>query len=581
MNSPVLTRLRAAVVVATSTLLAGCVSMPVSGPVRQVPERAAETVPPGIYFDPPPPARGATPEQVVADFLEALKATPVRTSVARQYLSAEAQKTWRPEQGIITYADLGEPSGGTDVSLPLVEAASYDAAGAWQGKLAGDDAVLHLRLVQESEEWRIDEVPDALVVPESWFTERYQRANRYFFEPTGQVLVPEPVFVPRGEQFTTQLVRGLLAGPPESLEQVVRTEIPPGLSPGLSVPVNGAGVAEVSLHGSSAMPPDARAEGLVAQFVWTLRQEPRLRAVSLSVDGSHYPPGEAGADLSLGRGERFDPVGARSDDDLFALRDGQLLRGSPGTMEAAEGPFGADSSDLVEVAVAPLGDRVAGVREDRSDVLVAGTSAADEEVTQVASGTGMLTPSWDLQGRLWIIDGPDGQARVRVWHEGRLREIELPGITGKRVRQVLVSRDGTRVVALVRGGERDRVVATRVRQRPSGEVLGGTATRTLGVAESQPKRLRAIGWRTPVQVAVLSRIGGELSQVQTLAVDGSTPTTGLPDTSRFRGQAGTLISSPRESSRLLVTVGQELVDVNDASTAPWDVRGLRSITFVG
>ena len=58
---------------------------------------------------------------------------------------------------------------------------------------------------------------DALVVRASWFNDRFRQASLYYFDPTAQVLVPEPVFVPVGGTFASDLVSALLAGPPEQL----------------------------------------------------------------------------------------------------------------------------------------------------------------------------------------------------------------------------------------------------------------------------------------------------------------------------------------------------------------------------
>ena len=49
-------------------------------------------------------------------------------------------------------------------------------------------------------------MPDALIVPETWFDDWYERASLYYFDPTTEIMVPEPVFVPRGDQFASSLV---------------------------------------------------------------------------------------------------------------------------------------------------------------------------------------------------------------------------------------------------------------------------------------------------------------------------------------------------------------------------------------
>ena len=68
-------------------------------------------------------------------------------------------------------------------------------------------------MVFEEGEWRIDEAPDALIVPETWFEQWFRQVSLYFFDPTATMLVPEPVYVPRGEALATTLTRGLLMGP--------------------------------------------------------------------------------------------------------------------------------------------------------------------------------------------------------------------------------------------------------------------------------------------------------------------------------------------------------------------------------
>ena len=236
---------RTAVAVAVCALLAGCVQMPTDGPV-EVPQvsASAEDVP-GISYDPRPPRPGAAPADVVAGFLEAMKATPIKTTVARQFLSQEAADAWVPEKQIITYHELDTPAGETEVRIPMSDVNLYDARGAWQGTEA--TRALRLGLVEEDGEWRIDDVPDALVVPDSWFDDWYQRASLYLFDPTAEVFVPEPVFAPRGEQFASSLVRGLLAQPSGESPDVARTYFPAGTTNGLSVPISSAGIAEVIL----------------------------------------------------------------------------------------------------------------------------------------------------------------------------------------------------------------------------------------------------------------------------------------------------------------------------------------------
>ena len=83
--------------------------MPTDGPVREPQVSVPTDDVPGISFDPRPPRAGESPVDIVEDFLEAMKATPISLTVARQFLSEEAADAWEPEEQVITY---GEPGAG-------------------------------------------------------------------------------------------------------------------------------------------------------------------------------------------------------------------------------------------------------------------------------------------------------------------------------------------------------------------------------------------------------------------------------------------------------------------------------------
>ncbi|UUZ58123.1 hypothetical protein [Nocardioides sp. B-3] len=82
-------------------------------------------------------------------------------------------------------------------------------------------------------------------MPATWFEDFFRRMSLYFFDPTAQILVPEPVFVPSGEQLASSLVGGLLDDP-TSDPRITRTFMPPGFTYDLSVPITAAGIAEVT-----------------------------------------------------------------------------------------------------------------------------------------------------------------------------------------------------------------------------------------------------------------------------------------------------------------------------------------------
>ncbi|PKH43384.1 Sporulation and spore germination [Nocardioides alpinus] len=568
---------RAAFAALACTLLAGCVQMPTEGPV-EVPQVTAEPDDvPGISFDPRPPRAGDPPADIVAGFLEAMKATPIRQTVARQFLSSEAADGWKPEQQIITYSELGDPEGETSVRIPMTDVNLYDARGAWQRTVATRG--LPLGLVEEDGEWRIDEVPDALIVPDSWFDDQYQRVSLYFFDPTSEVLVPEPAFAPRGDQLASSLVRGLL--PPSDVPaDVSRTYFPVGTTLELSVPIN-SGIAEVALSGDPDAIDEETAERMLAQLAWTLRQEPRINAFQLSVGGRPFSLTGGSTPVGFDVGAGYDPDDLASND-LFALADGVVVRGLLGEFDPTLGPLGEADYGLRSIGVDLGGARVAGISDDGSRLVVAPTEAPDGEVSTVISeAVDLAAPAWDYRGRVWTLDRNGGRARTILAVDGAAAVESVPGLSGRTVTKLLVSRDGTRLVAVVRGPQADRVVSTRVRHDTDGATTGFTPLQTLPLPDDGNLRIRDIGWRSPTSVSVL-RASADFSQVRTLSVDGSPGEIATGGNARLRGRFRTLLSTPVDLSEVFALAGRTVRSLTRPErTVPDLPPGLTSVTYVG
>lgn len=567
--------------VAASALLTGCVQMPTSGPVVESEVSGDSDDAPGISYDPRPPQEGAPAADIVDGFLEAMQATPIGTTVARQFLSREAAETWVPDEQIITYAELGDVSAGTEVRVPLTDVNRYDERGAWERTQEG--ATLSLGLVEEDGEWRIDEVPDALIVPETWFGDWYERASLYYFDPSAEVLVPEPVFAPRGDQFASSLVRGLVTQPTDEEADVVRTSFPPGPTQGLSVPIV-SGIARVALSGDPDTADDETADRMRAQLAWTLRQDDRINAIELSVGGEAF--GVTGSpQFGLEFGSGYDPNGSDLSTEMFALDRGLVVAGSLGAFEATSGPLGQQDLGLRSISVSIDGSRVAGVAGDGTTLVSAPTEAPSGEVATLVSGAvDLAAPGWDHRGRAWVLDRGAGSARVYLVADGAAREVVVPGISGRRVTRLLVSRDGTRLVAVRRGPKVDTVLSGRIRHDTSGAVIGFTPLTPLAVPVEGDARVRDIAWRSPTAVSVLSDITTG-SLVRTVSVDGAPGEITTTGTSRPRGPNRVLVSSPVDrpvSTEVYALAGRAVTSLSRPErTVPDLPAGLTSLTYVG
>ena len=83
-----------------------CTTLPESGPVHRQAADRPDRPQDAPYFNPPGPAKDATPSAIVSGFLVAMQANPLTTSVARKFLSERARRTWQPNRGTIVYEDF-------------------------------------------------------------------------------------------------------------------------------------------------------------------------------------------------------------------------------------------------------------------------------------------------------------------------------------------------------------------------------------------------------------------------------------------------------------------------------------------
>lgn len=573
--------------VAAAVLLAlsGCVQLPDEGPVVEAGLGGGPDDHPAGAHDPVPPTAGASRQAVVAGFLDAMTGWPNQINVAKEYLTDAAAAAWNPEAATIVYADtLPAQELGGEVSVEMTDADRLDANRAWRGSLSPAELTLDFDLALEDGEFRIVDPPDALVVPTSWFQQRFRQVALYFFDPTLQILVPEPVFVPEGEQLATSLVSALLAGPPARLDGVVRTMVPHGLDEGLSVPVTDDGVAEVALVGDPPEPSAEEARLMLAQLAWTLSQDPDVDAVRVTIGGEGVPvPGGASA-FEVVDADGFDPAGASASAQLYGLRNGRVVSGGPGVMTPVAGPFGTRGFDLADIAVAPRGDRAAGVLSGRTTVVVAPVTALAEggggAETVLAAGADVARPTWDYTGRLWLLDRRPEGAVVRVVEGAAAREVRVPGVTGENARRLLVSRDGTRLVAVVRRGGDDQVVISRVVVGGTGrveQVVLSTVTSEVGGVP----QILDVAWSSPSTIAVLTPAsrGGRLFEVDTVVADGASVGADVLSTI-VSGSAVGLAASPDEEVVPYAVRRDSLVDLRDQTTVQLGPR-TRALDYAG
>ena len=382
-----------------------------------------------MNINPRGPQPGQSAAEVVQGWLDAMQATPIRTTVAREFLSEDVAGRVEPDRDDHLRRRVRSRAARPDAGRrQLAGAAALDDRGAWQGAAQpGPSPSSRSRWSSRTASSASPSPPNALIVPELWFEQRFRQVSLYFFDPTAQVLVPDPVFVPRGEQLASALVRRAARRAGSGPGRRTRVNaLPAGLRLG------GLGPGVRRRAGRRASSPASPGAG-----------HPRPRTPSCSSPSSpgrcartRRSSGCGSASRGAGRaGRRRDRVqhrgrrrlrAVRRDAStlLYGLADGLMVAGAAQNLDPVSGPFGQARPGAAHDLARPAGRRgpPASPRTGRRCCWgrCARTARAVEPV--VDGGTDLLEPAWDFSGRLWVVDRRADGAVVRY----------LPGPSGAR-----------------------------------------------------------------------------------------------------------------------------------------------------
>ena len=240
----------------TALLAAGCATVPTEGPIRNSSQDAPAAGSGGIGVEAQPPRPNADPLPLVNGFVEAMSDSRA-FDIAREYMTPEAAAPWKPESKTLVY-DQTSSSGvsvGADkkvrLSAPLI--GTIDARGSWTPAVPGEQVNWVFELTEVSKQRRVANEPPGVFLGSNQLQSRLAPHALYFFNPSKDLLVPDPVFLPIRPpgQAATQLIQELLKGPTSRLGNGVVSAAPPGTTVNVSVPVE-SGVATVALSDTAA-----------------------------------------------------------------------------------------------------------------------------------------------------------------------------------------------------------------------------------------------------------------------------------------------------------------------------------------
>ncbi|MFF3716681.1 LpqB family beta-propeller domain-containing protein [Streptomyces prasinus] len=545
-----------------AVLLAGCASMPDSGDLRGVESTPRQDAQVRVFAM--PPSEDASPTQIVQGFLEALTSDDPDYRTARQYLTAEAAETWKPELSTTVLADgpgaEPDPSGREEtgeVSFTLTgdKVATVDAQQAYASAKGSYDKLVRLTQDAKNGQWRIDGVPQGVVMGQSDFQRNYMSVSKYYFASnTGgatagrpPMAVADPVYVRSHVEPATQMVRSLLSGPTAWLAPVVRSSFPTGTAlreDAGPLTADDRGKLTVPLNDKAAGAGAARCREMGAQLLFTLRNlSPAVDEVELRAGGKQLCSltQEAATEAVADRGSLDSPGYLYFIDEEHRLvripADGDATQPDP-----VPGALGEGGTTLRSVAVSRNERTAAGIALDGGALYVGSIVPGGSLGEPVLSSGGeseddrLSAPSWDAQGGLWVADRDPDDPRLLLLEEGAGEPLEVraPGLDG-RIQSVRVAADGVRIALVVAKGDRHSLMIGRIersgtngREGPAGPAEKTGARPTVTVLQMRPatpelEKVTAMSWTGDSRLVVVGREEGGVEQMRYVEVDGSLP----------------------------------------------------------
>lgn len=540
-------------------LLAGCASMPDSGNLKAVDASQRPDSQSQVRVYAMPPGEDAGPLEIVQGFLEALTSDDPEFAMARKYLTKEESKSWNPDvqttvlengpsTGSGSVGDGGD-SGDTGRTFPLTgrKVATVDDEHAYQLDNAAYNQSVHL--IQQNgpngKEWRIDRVPQGVVLGQSDFQRIYWSVNKYYFATrssgaTGrgqEGLVADPVYIRQRIDPVTETVKALLDGPTTWLKQVVGTRFPTGtrLKAGTkTLAPDDQGKLTVPLNAKADSMGQERCTEMAAQLLFTLQDLSSSGVEEVELQRRN------GSQLCVLSKDRAESVASRRTaehpDFQYLIDDERRLVRMPASAggkadpQPVQGQLGSGEQPLRSAAVSRDEERAAGVSLDGRSLymgsLVSAAALGKPEVRSKAKSEqdGLSTPSWDGRGDLWVADRDPKRPRL-LWLEqgaGEPLSVKIANLDG-RIEAVRVAADGVRIALLVKKDGKTSLQIGRVERTGAKGEQPQISVDGLRRAAPQMEEVTAMSWAGGSRLVVVGRESGGVQQMRYVQSDGSVP----------------------------------------------------------
>ena len=440
-----------ALAVLSATLLAGCSGIPRSGEVQVGTEALqGDTLTP--IFLPSSPEKNASQESILRGFIDAASSPENNYEIAREFLAPEDSATWAPEAGVTVDDGNGRVIEILDektMQFAVRPVAEVNAQSEYREVGSSAPVTLLYHFVRIDGQWRITQPPNGTVIDQNTFGDVFSAQALYFFDPTYTYLVPDLRWFPRGASAPTKIVNAVLAGPSAWLAPAVTTAFPAGTKLTADSVQVVSRVAQVDLN-SEALNADRLAlQRMKSQLTNSL---PSGLTVTITINHNSQDISELGDAAPI--------VNPRGDARALILRNGEF------------GFLGATGSTLTPVD--GLSDTIAALKPT-AVTLAAGqqfaAALAEGGVYGIAAGSpvrlmdpraGLIAPSVDPFNVVWSVPADRPSELFAYSSNGDSVAVPTNWQDATSIRSLVVSRDGTRLIALLGTGADLRLVVVAI-----------------------------------------------------------------------------------------------------------------------
>lgn len=440
-----------------AAMLVACAGLPTSGPVNPGVRIVDDGDSGDFAFIPKGPAQDATPQQIVEGFIAAGTGPSNNWETAQQFLAPSFRGTWKPQAGVTVYAAgrrTLQQTGPADFVLTVSPLATVDASG--ELAPASDDGVIPLsfKLAQQADgQWRITQAPDGIVLDEDRFETVFKAYSLMYFDPTWTYLVPDVRWFPR-YYAATSIAEGLVDGSPAPwLRGAVATAFTDGARLEVTSVPRQSNVAQVTLQDGARGLDQVTLNRMQTQLAASL-ETADITGVDMLLPGGQQLPAQKVDVRSIAVASN--PL-VRTDT-AFGFASGSTVSPIPGLSDAI--------LDVSATDIEVNADRTtAAVRDASGSVLAV---HADAPTQRLDTRAGLVAPSIDPAGFIWSVPSNNPGAVTAFGPDGALVQMTGSWAGAAQIFAQRVSRDGTRLVAVVRDGDRYAVWGAGIQRDRNG-----------------------------------------------------------------------------------------------------------------